>query len=218
MNKITYKTFLSVGFMAAAFALVAIPGVTHADTLYRQLQLGMSGSDVSSLQTFLAQDRTIYPQGLVTGYFGSLTKSAVSNFQARNGIDTAGRVGPATLPVINAQMTSGTNMTSSTGSASATIFNVNIGVNRNAATVNWTTDELAKGVVYYSTSPLALYEYPNSADVSGSSVMSDMNFKSTQSVSVQNLQPNTVYYYLIYTTDQSGNVSVTWPATFQTSN
>ena len=204
--------------MAAAFALVAIPGVTHADSLYRQLQLGMSGADVSSLQTFLAQDNTIYPQGLVTGYFGSLTKSAVSNFQARNGISSIGRVGPATLPVINAQMLSGANTSANTGSPSATVSNINISVNQNSATVNWTTDELAKGVVYYSTSPMALYERPNSADVSGSSVMSDMNFKNAQSVSVQNLQPNTVYYYLIYTTDQSGNVSLTWPARFQTSN
>jgi len=63
----------------------------NAATLTRQLELGMRGDDVSSLQTFLAQDVTIYPQGLVTGYFGSLTKSAVSNFQARNGISTVGR-------------------------------------------------------------------------------------------------------------------------------
>jgi len=33
-----------------------------------------------------------------------------------------------------------------------------------------------------------------------------------------NLQSDTVYYYLIYTTDQSGNVSVTWPASFHTNN
>jgi len=37
-------------------------------------------------------------------------------------------------------------------------------------------------------------------------------------VSLQNLQPNTTYFYLIYTTDQKGNVSVTWPSTFQTTN
>jgi phosphodiesterase/alkaline phosphatase D-like protein len=55
-------------------------------------------------------------------------------------------------------------------------------------------------------------------NVSGSTAMTDTNFRNAQSVSLQNLQANTTYYYLIYTTDQTGNVSVTWPATFQTTN
>src|SRR6185436_15994829 len=93
-------------FLSAVFAF-GVPSVSFADTLNRELQKGMSGSDVSALQTFLAQDNTIYPQGLVTGYFGPLTFSAVSNFQSRNGIATVGRVGPITLAEINRQMASG---------------------------------------------------------------------------------------------------------------
>ncbi len=184
----------------------------------RQLQLGMSGNDVSLLQTFLAGDATLYPQGLVTGYFGSLTKSAVSNFQARNGISNIGRVGPQTLPILNLQMANGlSNNTNGTGVAPL-ITSVSVSVSKNYANVIWNTNEFARGIVYYSTSPLVTYERTNSVDVSGATAMTDNDFHSSQNVSLQNLQANTVYYYLVYTTDQAGNVSVSWPSTFQTTN
>lgn len=206
-----------IGLSVGALLLFVLPFISHADVINRQLELGMSGADVSALQTFLAQDATIYPQGLVTGYFGSLTKSAVSNFQARNGIATAGRVGPATLPILNLQMANGIGG-GVTGAQAPSITNVSINTNVNSATVNWSTSELAKGVVYYSTSPLVTYERTNSVDVTGNTAMTDNNVRNSQSVSLTGLASNTIYYYMIYTTDQDGNVSVTWPSTFQTSN
>jgi peptidoglycan hydrolase-like protein with peptidoglycan-binding domain len=209
------STRVSRAAFAGVLALSLTASVASAATLNRQLELGMSGTDVSALQTFLASDATIYPQGLVTGYYGFLTKAAVSNFQNRNGIAAVGRVGPATLPVLNLQMGGGMN----TSPASAPIISsVQTNAGRNAATIGWTTNESAKGLVYYSTSPLTTYEGQNSVNVSGSTAMTDTNFRNAQSVSLQNLQANTTYYYLIYTTDQTGNVSVTWPATFQTTN
>jgi peptidoglycan hydrolase-like protein with peptidoglycan-binding domain len=200
--------------IVATMFFVTLPAVSYADALTRQLDIGMSGTDVSALQTFLAQDATLYPQGLVTGYFGVLTSAAVSNFQTRNGIDSVGRVGPITLPILNVQMANG--MASSL--SAPYISSVFVSTSRNNANVSWNTNEFAKGVVYYSSSPLVTYEHTNSVDVSGNSAMTDTNFKSSQDVSLQNLQPNTTYYYLIYTTDQKGNVSVTWPGTFQTTN
>ncbi len=218
-TKIT-KTLFTSGLIAATLAVSVLPALASADTLYRQLEIGMRGNDVSSLQTFLATDNTIYPQGLVTGYFGGLTKSAVSNFQARNGIATVGRVGPQTLPVINAQMAAGMNNGGSVvvGGRSAAISNVAISMNHTVPTITWTTDELAKGVVYYSSSPMSTYERMNSVDISGASIMTDTNFRSTQSIAIPNLAANTVYYYMLYTTDQDGNVSVTAQKSFQTSN
>ena len=199
-----------IGLAVALSSVLLLPFVSHADVLNRQLELGMSGSDVSALQTFLAQNKTLYPQGLVTGYFGFLTKSAVSNFQSANGLSPVGRVGPQTLPVLNLQMS---------GNANApTISGVTVSTATNTATVNWATNENAKGVVYYSPSPLVITEQTNSAIVSGNTAMTDTNLRSSQSVALSGLQPNTVYYYLIYTTDQNGNVSVTWPSTFQTTN
>ena len=68
-----------VSLLMLSFAMIA-----SAATLTRQLEVGSRGQDVSDLQAFLAKDSTIYPQGLVTGYFGSMTQTAVSNFQTRN--------------------------------------------------------------------------------------------------------------------------------------
>ncbi len=212
--KETNRFLVGAALATVALVLVSLPSTTHAQTLSRQLDVGMSGGDVSALQTFLAQDKTIYPQGLVTGYFGFLTKSAVSNFQSRNGIDSVGRVGPITLAALNLQMPNGM----SNNSAAPVISSVGISASRNAAMVNWNTSELSKGVVYYSTSPLVTYERENSVDVSGSVAMTDSNFRASQSVSLQGLQTLTTYYYMIYTTDQSGNVTVTWPSTFVTTN
>lgn len=214
------KILFTSGFMALALAVAVAPALASADTLYRQLEIGMRGPDVGSLQTFLAQDRTIYPQGLVTSYFGTLTKSAVSNFQVRNGIPGVGRVGPQTLPVINAQMAGGTNNSGSvTGGRAALISNVNIAMNRSVPTITWNTDELSKGVVYYSTTRLNTFERENGVDVSnGMMIMTDSNFRGSQSIAIPNLSSNTTYYYMIHTTDQDGNVSVSWPSTFQTSN
>lgn len=182
MKKLGTKILAITSLSLALAITLAIPAVASADALYRQLQTGMRGDDVSSLQSFLAKDATLYPQGLVTGYFGYLTKSAVSNFQTRNGIASVGRVGPATLPIINAQLANGTGVV--TGGRSASIVNVNIYTSRNSAQVNWNTDELAKGVVYYSTTPLDTYERTNSVDVSGMSAMLDTNLRSVQTVAL----------------------------------
>jgi peptidoglycan hydrolase-like protein with peptidoglycan-binding domain len=78
-------------------------------TLTRSLQNGMSGSDVTDLQTFLATDASIYPEKIISGYFGTLTESAVQRFQKRNAIVSSGTpdstgygsVGPMTRNVIS---------------------------------------------------------------------------------------------------------------------
>ncbi len=200
---------------ALALALFFAIGNVHADILNRQLDIGMSGTDVSALQTFLASDKTLYPQGLVTSYYGFLTKAAVSNFQNRNGIAAVGRVGPVTLPVLNLQMAGGTSLN---GAYAPIITSVTVNTSANNAAVSWYTNESAQGIVYYSTNPLTTYENNNSVTVSGQTAMANTNFNNSQNVTLSNLQANTTYYYLIYTTDQAGNVSVTWPTTFRTTN
>lgn len=75
--------------------------------LLRQLRLGMTGEDVKSLQEILATDPDIYPEGKITGYFGSLTEKAVKRFQTKAGIEQAGVVGPKTLSKINELLTEG---------------------------------------------------------------------------------------------------------------
>jgi peptidoglycan hydrolase-like protein with peptidoglycan-binding domain len=208
------RFIIQASVLAVAVLIVSAPHTTHAATIERTLKLGARGADVTAMQTFLASDPTLYPQGLITGYFGSLTKSAVSNFQARNALTTDGIVGPITRSFLNVQMAGG--MASST--SAPVISNAMVNVNQINATVSWTTNENAKGIVYYSASPLVTYERENSVDVSGATAMTDTMFHTGQSISIQGLQANTTYYYMIYTTDEAGNVSVTWPSTFRTLN
>ena len=47
------------------------------------LQLKSSGNEVTELQKCLAQFPDVYPEGDITGYFGSLTKAAVIKFQEK---------------------------------------------------------------------------------------------------------------------------------------
>ncbi|KPJ56443.1 hypothetical protein AMJ49_04870 [Parcubacteria bacterium DG_74_2] len=67
----------------------------------RQLWRGMSNEDVELLQEMLATDPEIYPEGLITGYFGPLTERAVERFQKKMGVEQVGRVGPKTMSKIN---------------------------------------------------------------------------------------------------------------------
>ncbi len=200
--------------IALALATLVIAGTVHADTLTRQLEEGNSGADVSSLQTFLAKDPTIYPQGLVTGYFGSLTKSAVSNFQARNGIATVGRVGPITLVAINARMNGGFGADVN----APRILAVTQTPGANSASIQWSTDEQAAGMVYYGTSWPSMTDTITHVTIVGSVAMTDVLLRMSQNVSISGLQPNTTYYYVIYSRDGSGNLQITWPSSFQTIN
>jgi peptidoglycan hydrolase-like protein with peptidoglycan-binding domain len=214
------KTNLLKGTLGFGILSLSSIALVSAAAINRELQIGMSGSDVGVMQTFFKQDASIYPEGLVTNYFGGMTRAAVRNFQARNGIATVGRVGPQTLPVLNAAIANNSlgngnnnNNNGNTGNfgVAPTISGVNVSTSgaSNSVNLSWSTNELAKGFIYYSTSPLNTYENENSVTVTGANTASvSNNFVSSQTVSLQNLQANTTYYYMIYVTDQSGNVSV----------
>src|SRR3989344_9349368 len=73
----------------------------------KALQRGMTGNDVKELQEFLKKFPDIYPEGLVTGYFGPLTETAVKKLQEKQGIETVGVVGPKTLTKINELLSEG---------------------------------------------------------------------------------------------------------------
>lgn len=69
--------------------------------LTAKLQTGSSGENVRLLQQLLATDATIYPEGMITGFFGPLTESAVKRFQSKLKLEQVGVVGPQTLARIN---------------------------------------------------------------------------------------------------------------------
>ncbi|HEY4525269.1 MAG TPA: peptidoglycan-binding protein [Candidatus Paceibacterota bacterium] len=78
--------------------------------LYTDLDDAVTHGEVSSLQRFLAQNYSIYPEGRVTGYFGPATERAVQRWQAQNGVVSGGTpdstgfgfVGPRTRAAMGA--------------------------------------------------------------------------------------------------------------------
>jgi len=66
------------------------------------LYYGMTSPEVKCLQQFLTNlGPNIYPEALVTGYFGPLTQAAVKRYQALQGIITTGYFGPLTRAAAN---------------------------------------------------------------------------------------------------------------------
>jgi len=88
--KITIFAIVSVAFLSSSFGLV----------LAQTLSQGMQNQEVKNIQEILKSDSTIYPQGLVTGYYGRLTEEAVKKLQERCGISDTGNVDPNTLKCI----------------------------------------------------------------------------------------------------------------------
>ena len=215
---------LTISIMGiAAFLMFGLALTADAATLYRQLDLGSKGDDVSSLQTYLSTDVNIYPSGLVTGYYGQLTKAGIERFQTAQGIVSSGtpattgygRVGPTTLASLNARMAGG-NVGYDT--YAPVISSLSVGVTNSTAVFNWNTSENSSAIVYYSTSPIYMTEgSPSSAiTVSGSSFLVHSDLRSSHSATLTGLQANTTYYYVVYVRDASGNENITWPATLRT--
>ncbi|TSD03844.1 MAG: Uncharacterized protein Greene071421_578 [Parcubacteria group bacterium Greene0714_21] len=76
----------------------------------RDLQVASNGEDVKKLQQCLAKDPQVYPDGTVSGSFGSLTKAAVIKFQEKYASEIlapqglkfgTGKVGGATQEKLN---------------------------------------------------------------------------------------------------------------------
>ena len=224
----------SVIMFAASTVLVVVASLSFAQmasaqTISSQADSGESGTHVRNIQTFLAATPSLYPEGLVTGYFGALTQAAVQRFQAFYGIVSSGspsstgygRVGPSTLAKMNQLILGGGGTT--TGDVSGPyISGVTVASSSTSASFSWSTNEAATGRLYHSTSPIRFTEGEENSSgfmiTSGISAAYDSSLRTVNSASISGLSSNTVYYYLIVVTDPSGNVSVSLPgATFRTS-
>lgn len=214
------KINISLIILFSLVVIMFVPFFASADTLYRQLQVGSRGADVSSLQMFLAADSTIYPSGLVTGYFGALTRAAVMRFQALNGISQVGRVGPQTLAAINAQINAGVlSNIPLVEPAPGFTSPAYVSINGSTATFNVNTNIPTRAVVYYSPYPIMATENDNVQPVTVSAsgdAITDTYLQTSHTISSPNLLPNTTYYSMAVVSDVNGVVSVIRSAPFRT--
>jgi len=68
----------------------------------QDLYCGLTSPEVKCLQQFLANlGNDIYPEKLITGYYGPLTMAAIKRYQALKGIITTGYFGPLTRAAAN---------------------------------------------------------------------------------------------------------------------
>ncbi len=68
------------------------------------LHMGDTGDNVKLLQTILAADPSVYPEGVISGFFGSLTKKALERYQRKHGLAQVGFIGPMTLRDLNSDL------------------------------------------------------------------------------------------------------------------
>ncbi|HEX8993803.1 MAG TPA: peptidoglycan-binding domain-containing protein [Candidatus Paceibacterota bacterium] len=204
--------------MIVAVAMFASAASAHAQTMTTgsissQLSFGSRGADVARLQTLLASNHDIYPRGLVTGYYGPLTRAAVVQFQLAYGISPVGRVGPVTLKKLNSILA----MSDPTLDIYAPIISgVGVSFDTGSPTLVWTTNEPARGKVYFDTTPLVGRETtrPMTEPYTSGMVVVENSFDTNHAVALNNLTPGKTYYCIVESSDAAGNVSVTSQAKF----
>jgi len=225
LQKNTPHAGLRFGGTIVTMLVAMFFGVQSASALITSsLDFGSTGSQVTELQTYLATNASIYPSGLVTGYFGPLTQAGVQRFQVAQGIVSSGtpettgygRVGPMTMARINSLMGSGGQTSWDT---SPILSNPIVQYTNTTATFSWATDRPTQGQVYWNTSPLQFNEATGPRQqpyVSGTLALDAGGMQTGHVVTVSNLQPNTTYYYLVRGVDNVGNMSMIWPSSFRT--
>lgn len=115
-----FKKGLTTALLYIAIVSVFLPLAARAYTFTNQLDYGDRGADVSALQQVL-KDLSFFTYPDITGFFGSVTQTAVQAFQSAKSIVSSGtpettgygRVGPATLAALNGE--------NSTSAASTTV-------------------------------------------------------------------------------------------------
>lgn len=223
MKKITKVTFLGVvGIFVLALSFIVLPTIADANTFSQisgttTLKVGSKNSNVTALQRFLASDNNIYPEGRVTGYFGSLTKDAVIQFQLAYNLSADGLAGPATKAKANniIETNKGIDL------YAPSVNNVSVSPSGTNVTVSFNSYELVKATVFYDVNPINWSNWDDSKmslDVPTISGMrsTDSNFSMNKQIVINNLLANSNYNYMITLTDQSGNTTVVLPGVFRT--
>jgi peptidoglycan hydrolase-like protein with peptidoglycan-binding domain len=221
----TARRFGAIGLVSAFVVMALIATLTlstaHA-SIDTSLDIGSTGTEVTELQAYLSLDRSIYPEGLVTGYYGPLTRAAVMRFQALHGIPQVGRVGPMTLASLNSLMGGAAIGGSTDRSAPLVTSGVRESVDNrdDSATLSWTTNEVAQAWVHYGTDRITVREtmtpFTQPAVSGADEVEFEASYSSSKSIELEDLERDETYYYAIIVADTSGNVTIVREGSFET--
>ena len=201
----------------------------------KSLRKGLKDVETENLQAFLKEFPDIYPEGLITGYYGELTERAVRKFQKKHGEDDDGIIGPKTRKLLNWRiqelLTQGAGnsgkippgllhapgiwkkIATSTPPVLDTTPPVISDINATSITATttsiiWTTSEVANSLISYATSSPITPE--NKTDVS------DSNYVTNHDIDLMNLTASTTYYYMITSKDSSNNTATSTEYSFTT--
>ena len=224
--KSNYRSGVLVIALIAIVLFASFYAVSARAAITSSLDRGSTGAQVTELQTFLSGNVNFYPSGLVTGYFGALTEGGVQKFQVSESIVTSGtpattgygRVGPTTMARINAQ-NGGIVVSNGNWDRVPIMSTVAVSKTNTTATFSWNTNEVTTGQVYWSTSYIQSDEATGPRQmpfIGGALALDAGGMQTNHTVTVSNLQPNTVYYYVVRNIDAGGNITMTNPVTFIT--
>jgi len=199
--------------------------------ILNDLRPGMKNNDVKKLQELLATDPSIYPSGLVTGYYGTLTENAVKKLQNKLCLQENGSVNGQTLSRINELLTEGAgssgkippgllrapgiqkklctgggDTTDTTAPVISNITETNITVS--GAQINWNTNEAANSKIWYSTT--------TPVSTTGDPTVVSSAYVTSHALSLTGLTANTTYYYVIGSADASNNLTKATEGSFTT--
>lgn len=94
-------------------------GATTCSLPVAGTKIGYQDESVKVVQEVLKTDKSVYPEGLVTGYYGPLTARAVTKFQTKVGLPATGVLDTETKERIEAKLVEG-----STGAVAPTVISI----------------------------------------------------------------------------------------------
>ncbi len=202
------KQNLSFRLSILLLSFAVLPSLAAA-AFTENLSLGSNGEQVRALQIFLATNKNIYPEGLVTGFFGKITEQAVIRFQRTNGLDQVGRVGPKTREILN-KLTKESLILETNNLYVPQIFQISTSTAYDTAYIFWTTNKNTKSTLWYSNM--------TPVNTVSANKIEDATFNTSHSVNISGLSPDTIYYYVIKVFDSKNNVATSTELSFTTLN
>ncbi len=213
--------------------------------LIRNLKEGSEGDDVKTLQELLSTDKSIYPEGLITGYFGKATAKAVKKLQKKLCIDQVGQVGPQTMRRINELLEEGAGESGEHSNNAEDSKHVPKGLLTapgilkklcGTSTPATTTPDITAPTISdikadHITQTTARIEWETNEKANGkvwygtanpvvtatpTLMVSSDSFVKDHSLTLTGLAANTTYYYVVVSADAAGNTTTSAQKSFTT--